>query len=333
MMKHHRGPRRVRLDIVGPFAYDRAINTNHGRVDTMALDFEKVAAGFGVSEGPVWDGQALLFSAIPSSRIMRFDPKTGACSVYKTDTNQANGLRLDAEGRIYACERRGRRVTRYERDGARTVLADRFEGRRLCSPNDIAIDALGRVWFSDPRYEPPSPIFGEPLGPKELDHQSVFRLDPAAGGGYTLKRMTFDTTKPNGLLISADDKVLYVAQSDYAEDALRQLRAYPVKRDGTLGQQVVLHDFGPHRGIDGMTLDSAGNIVATAGSFKSGPGPMIYVFAPDGTVLEAHPFPDEEPTNCTFGGDDLQTLYVTTIGGSLCRARCQRSGIVVAGIR
>jgi gluconolactonase len=298
----------------------------------MPLQFEKVAGGFGVTEGALWDGQALLFTDIPAARIMRFDPKTNACTVYKSDTHQANGLRMDAQGRIYACEGGGRRITRYETDGSVTVLADRFEGKRFCGPNDLAIDAQGRIWFTDPHYDG-APVYGDSFGSLELDHQSVYRLDPSTAGAYAITRVTFDTTKPNGVLVSPDETTLYVAQSAYGEGSVRQLRAYPIGRDGTLGKHTVLHDFGAHRGIDGMKLDSEGNIVATAGAQRGGPGPMIYVFAPDGTVLEATPFPEDRPTNCTFGGDDMRTLYVTNFTGSLHRAHTQRKGLVANGIR
>jgi len=298
----------------------------------MSLRFEKIAGGLTVTEGPVWDGRALLFADIGNCRIMRYDPKAQALTVFKSDTRHANGMRLDAEGRLYVCEGSGRAIARYEKDGSRTVLADRFEGKRLNSPNDIAIDSKGRIWFSDPRYGA-APVYGDNPGPLELDHESVLRLDPAAGGGYTIRRMTFDTTKPNGLLLSPDEKTLYVAQSDGAADAVRQLRAYPIKRDGTLGAFTVLHDFGAYRGIDGMKLDREGNIVAAAGALGGGPGPMVYVFAPDGKVLEMNPFPEEKPTNCAFGDDDLQTLYVTNLTGSLYRARTERKGLVAAGIR
>jgi gluconolactonase len=298
----------------------------------MPLQFEKVAGGFGVTEGPVWDGTGLLFTDIPAARIMRFDPKTGACTVYKSDTHQANGLRMEAQGRIYACEGGGRRITRYEKDGSVAVLADRFEGKRFCGPNDLAIDSKGRIWFTDPHYDS-APVYGDAFGSLELDHQSVYRLDPAAGGAYAITRVTFDTTKPNGILVSPDETTLYVAQSAYGEGTVRQLRAYPIKPDGTLGTPRVLHDFGAWRGIDGMKLDSEGNIVATAGALRGGPGPMIYVFAPDGAVLEANPFPEDRPTNCAFGDDDMQTLYVTNFTGSLHRARTQRKGLAADDVR
>lgn len=162
----------------------------------------------------------------------------------------------------------------------------------------------------------------------ELDHESVFRLDPQDDGTWSIRRMTYTTTKPNGLLISPDQQTLYVAQSDRGGDTLRQLRAYPILDDDTLGPFGILHDFGPHRGIDGMCLDTDGNIVATAGFEQSGPGPMIYVFAPSGRVIETHPVPEDRPTNCTFGDSDLRTLYVTA-GGSLYRARTERQGLLL----
>jgi gluconolactonase len=302
----------------------------------LSWDFERVAGPFTLTEGPVWDGEALLFSDINASRIMRYDPGAGRCDVYRTDTHSANGLRMDAEGRVYACEGGGRRITRYDRDGTVAVLADRFEGKRLNSPNDIAIDSQGRVWFTDPRYEGAA-TYDDGIGALELGHESVFRLDPAASGcgAYAIHRMTFDTTKPNGLLLSLDEKALYVAQSHYGEGNKRELRAYPIREGDPqgLGPYEVLHNFYPHRGIDGMTLDAEGNIVATAGWRQSGPGPMIYVFAPNGRVLETHPVPEDRPTNCTFGDKDLQTLYVTTIEGWLLRARTERRGVVIGGIR
>src|SRR5690606_28151575 len=153
----------------------------------------------------------------------------------------------------------------------------------------------------------------------ELDHESVYRLDPQPDGSWRTIRMTYDTTAPNGLLVTPDMATLYVAQSKYGEGEKRELRAYPILPDGSLGAYEVLHNFYPHRGIDGMCFDEDGNIVATAGWELSGPGGMIYVFAPNGRVLETHPVPVDRPTNCTFGGADLRTLYVTSIDGQLLR--------------
>jgi len=138
--------------------------------------------------------------------------------------------------------------------------------------------------------------------------------------------MTFDTTAPNGLLLAPDETVLYVAESKYGKGEKRELRAYPILADGTLEAPAVLHNFYPHRGIDGMCLDSKGNIVATAGWELGGPGGMIYVFAPNGRVLATHPLPCKRPTNCTFGGEHLDELYVTSIDGDLLWAKTDRTG-------
>jgi gluconolactonase len=289
----------------------------------MNWNFEQVAGPFSFTEGPAWDGQGLLFTDIPNNRIMRYDPRSSQCTQYRTNTNEANGLMFDREGRLYACEGGpgGRRLVRYERDGSTTVIVDQYQGKRLNSPNDLAFDPQGRLWFTDPRY-------GDKVDDLELDHQSVYRADPQKDGTWTLQRLTFDTTKPNGLLVAPDLKQLYVAQSEYGENKKKELRAYPINSDATLGQHQVLHNFYPHRGIDGMCLDEEGNIIATAGWRQSGPGPMIYVFAPSGRVLETHPLPVDRPTNCTFGDQDLQTLYVTA-SGCLFRAHTGRRGYLI----
>ena len=287
----------------------------------MSWDFELVAGPFSFTEGPAWDGETVLFTDIPNSRIMHYDPSSGECTEFRTGTNEANGLMFDKEEQLYACEGDGRRMVRYNSDGTTTVIADRFEGKCLNSPNDLAFDAQGRLWFTDPRY-------GDKIDNLEIDHQSVFRLDPQPGGTWQIHRATYDTTKPNGLLISPDQRWLYVAQSEYGADKKRELRAYPINTDGTVGEYEVLHNFHPHRGIDGMCLDTEGNIVATAGWQQSGPGPMIYVFAPNGRVLETHPVPTDLPTNCTFGDADLRTLYVTA-GGCLYRAHTRRTGSLI----
>jgi gluconolactonase len=289
----------------------------------MSWEFELVAGPFSFTEGPAWDGEAVLFTHCPEHRIMRYHPASGECSVFHTDTNEANGLMFDKDGRLYACEGDSQgdthRMVRYNKDGTTTVIADNFEGKKLNSPNDLAFDKKGRLWFTDPRY-------GDKVDNLELDHQSVYRADPLPDDTWNLTRVTYDTTKPNGLLISPDQKVLYVAQSEYK--LKMELRAYPINADGSLGEYSLLHNFSPHRGIDGMCLDTEGNIIATAGFEESGPGPMIYVFAPNGRVLETHPVPRDNPTNCTFGDADLKTLYVTA-DGCLFRTPTDRRGYLI----
>lgn len=284
----------------------------------------------GISEGPIWDGSVLRFTHIQQSRIMEYNPASDVLGVWKENTNCSNGLAYDKDGCVLACEggatADARRVVRHRKDGSVEVLADSFEGKRFNIPNDIVTDSQGRIWFTDPFYEGASGPWSADRSQQDLDHESVYRLDPLSGGGYTATRVTFDTTRPNGLLFSLDEKTLYVAQSGRRADEFRQLRAYTVGRDGSLGEMRVLHDFGEHRGIDGMRLDSEGNIVATAGWEMGGPGPSIYVFAPDGNVLERHPVPAKRPTNCCFAGADLSTLYVTSTEGHLLRAQTNRRG-------
>ena len=293
----------------------------------MSWEFELIDGPYGGTiEGPAWDGSGLLFTNIPTSRIMRYDPETGSSSVFRSETNCANGLMLDPQGFLYGCEGGARRVVRYEPDGGTTVLADRFEGTRLNIPNDLAIDLEGRVWFTDPYYEGSGGPWSQDRANKDLDHDSVYRLDPQPDASWSMDRVTFDTTRPNGLLFSLDHKTLYVAQSGRRPEEFRQLRGYPVNDDGSLGRYQMLHDFGADRGIDGMCLDTEGNIVATAGWTEGGPGPMIYVFSPSGQVQEMHPVSCNRPTNCSFGDADLKTLYVTSTEGHLFRAYTERQG-------
>jgi len=280
----------------------------------MAWEWDLLAGPATITEGPAWDGATLFYTAIRENEIRRYDPATGRVATLFRETGAANGLAFGPDGALYACEGGGRAVVRYGAGGAKETLVDRFEGRRLNSPNDLVLDRAGAVWFTDPRY-------GDDHADRELDHDSVYRIAPPASGSgpWPIQRLTFDTTRPNGLLLSPDERTLYVAQSDYDPGSVRQLRAYPVGADGALGPSRVLHDFGEARGIDGMCWDADGQIVATCGWFQSGPGPRIALFAPDGAVLEEHPLPAGQPTNCAFGGPDLADLYVTTLEGHLFR--------------
>lgn len=293
----------------------------------MPWQFELIVEPYGsISEGPAWDGSGLLFTQCHRDSVVRWDPETKSCTVVRENTKNANGLMFDKDGKLYACQTGGRDIVRYEPDGGVTVIADSYEGKKLNLVNDLAIDLQGRIWFSDPWYEGSAADWSKDRSLMELDHESVYRLDPRADGSWSITRVTFDTTRPNGLLSSLDHKTLYVAQSGKLPDEKRELRAYPVLDDGSLGKPDVLHDFGDWRGIDGMVLSTDGNILATAGTDEGGPGPMIYVFSPAGEVLATHPVPCHKPTNCTFGDADLKTLYVTGIPGHVFRARTEHTG-------
>jgi gluconolactonase len=293
----------------------------------MSWKFELLVDKCGaIAEGPAWDGSGLLFTLIQKCEISRWDPASKKCTTFRENTDHAIGLILDPDGKLYATSGGGRAIVRFEPDGSVTTIVDRFEGQRLNIPNDLAIDLKGRIWFTDPWYEGSAGEQSNTRDLMEIGHESVYRVDPQPDGTWTIHRVTFDTTRPNGILFSLDHKTLYVAQSGKLADEKKELRAYPVNDDGSLGEFKKLHDFEPHRGIDGMVLDTEGCIIATAGSTDSGPGPMIYVFAPEGDVLEQHPVPCYKPTNCSFGDADLKTLYVTAIDGELFSTRTERQG-------
>ncbi|MCH7971647.1 MAG: SMP-30/gluconolactonase/LRE family protein [Chloroflexi bacterium] len=277
----------------------------------MSWNFENAAPVIGsITEGNAWDGERMLYSNIAMDRIMIYGPRSGLVEVWRENTEGTNGLNFDGDGRLFGCSGNGRKIVRFDPIGDMVTIIDRLEGRRLNGPNDLAIMPSGSIYFSD-RVGDVNPDVG-------IGFSAIISAEPQDDGTYLAVRRTFDTTMPNGLLFSGDYKTLYVAQSDYRASEKRELRAYPVNDDGSLGEYVVLHDFGPHRGIDGMTLSSEGNIVACTGWEISGPGGMITVFDPEGRIIETHPTPAQRPTNCTFAGEDL---YISSIEGHLLVAR------------
>ena len=280
-----------------------------------------------ITEGPVWTGAEILFTHIRKNRILRYDIKTNAITEWRTGTNRTNGLCFDAQGRLFGCCSGGRSIVRFDPDGKNVVVADRLDGKKLSTPNDLAIDRKGRIWFTNPVNDGN----WDKTEVEELDHRSVLRADPQSDGSYQVTRVTFDTTQPNGILVSQDNRTLYVAESSFTRGVPRQLRAYLIREDGSLGAYDALFTWGDdargvHRGIDGMCLDAEGNIVATAGWDISGAGPMLYVFSPTGRVLETHPIPASRPTNVCFGGPDLTTVFITTGHGHFFKAQTHRVG-------
>ena len=277
----------------------------------MSWKFEPAAPVIGtITEGNCWTGQHMLYSNIAMDRIMRLDVKTGLVDVFASDTEGTNGLNFDANGVLYGCAGTGRKIVRFDEHGNHYAIVDRVDGRRFNGPNDLAITPSGTIYFSD-RVADVGPDVG-------IDYSAIISATPLQDDTWDCTRRTFDTTQPNGLLFSTDYKTLYVAQSDYRANESRDLRAYNVNDDGSLGDCEILHDFGPHRGIDGMTLSSDGLIVACTGFEVSGPGGNITVFDPQGRIIEQHPTPAERPTNCTFVGEDL---YVSSIQGHCLVAR------------
>ena len=278
----------------------------------MTWNFEDAAPVIGtITEGNCWTGTHMLYSNVALDRIMRLDVETGLVDVFATDTQATNGLNFSADGRLFGCSGGGRSIIEFDVEtGEMSTVVSELGGRRFNSPNDLAITPGGAIYFSD-RVGDVNPDVGIP-------YSAIISAEPRNDGTWQVDRRTFDTSMPNGLLFSSDYKTLYVAQSDYSAQSTRDLRAYPVNDDGSLGESSVLHDFGPHRGIDGMTLSSDGLIVACTGWEVSGPGGNVTVFEPDGRIVEQHPTPAGRPTNCTFVGEDL---YVSSIEGHCLVAR------------
>jgi gluconolactonase len=266
--------------------------------------WEKLWGDGEFTEGPAYGPDACVYFSDIGNRIMKYDPATGKTAEYRNPSGRANGLDFDKEGRLLAAEGANtggsRRITRTDKDGKVTVLADKWNGKKFNSPNDLTPDARGRVYFTDPRY-----VGDEP---REIDIEAVYRIDP---DGKVTQLIT-DVEKPNGIIVSPDMKTLYVADSN--PKGKQQLVAFPLKDDGSVGAKKVLHDFGKERGIDGMSVDAKGNIWGMAGSGDKG---GLYVFSPEGKQLAFVPT-TETPTNCCFGGKDRKMLYVTA-GKSLYR--------------
>ena len=277
---------------------------------TMELEIERVAGPYsGEADGPVWDGEALLFSLVTESRILRYHPEAGHTAEYRKYTNNTRGLALDKEGRLFGCQGSGRRVARFNGDGTLSMLADRFDGRLHNQPYDLAIDRTGRIWFTDP--EPPLRTMEPPV-----DHASVLRLDHVGGGAWAIKRMTLDTMFPMAIAFSTDERSLYVTDNPRGGQKRSELRAYPVQSDDTLGQCSVLYSWdGPV--VRGLCVTSSGNIVACLDGGKDGESAAVLVLSDTGTLLEQFSFSPSKPTNCAFGGPELRTLYITSADGCL----------------
>ncbi len=290
----------------------------------MTWQFELIAGPYeGATGGVVWDGQYVVFSAIDEGRLLRFDPKTGGTKDLRRYINRVNGLARGPGGELYGAQEGGRRLIEFTPDGRISAIDALLDGKYHNQPSDLIVDSKHRIWFTDPHHTVMP--FGPAIFPL-LDHASVLRLERNDRHAWTAKRMTYDTTEPRALLLSADERTLYVADGGLSGDLARELRAYPIREDGSLEPYVLLHVFGsdhrgPHRGIEGLCLDAEGNIIACGGWQRSGPGPLIYVFAADGRILETHRLPADLPNRCSFGGYDLDWLYVTTNGGHLYRAK------------
>lgn len=256
---------------------------------------QKLAGDMKFTEGPVWlpGKKVLVFSDIPNSKLMQWSEE-GGLSVFR-DSEQANGNILDLEGRLISCQHAARNVVRTEADGRITVLADKYQGKRFNSPNDVAVRSDGTLWFTDPPWGL--------SGKHEIPGHWVFRLDPAGGQVHVVIK---DLAMPNGIVFSPDERRLYVADTGghprHPDPAFHKLpggiHCYDVDADGRLGKKRFVI---PH-GSDGMAVDVKGNLYTTHGS--------VQVYTADGKLIQRIEVP-EGPANVCFGGEDYQTLFIT----------------------
>lgn len=252
---------------------------------------EKVATGFQFTEGPVWWGEerALYFSDIPANRIFKLTPN-GRLTIVRHPSGNSNGLTRDREGRLIACEHGNRRVSRTEKEGTITVMADLFRGKKLNSPNDVVVKSDGCIYFTDPPY-------GIKPDQQEQPIQGVYRLSPDA---RDLSVVADNFEKPNGLAFSPDEKRLYINDS-----SRRHIRIFDVAGDGSLLNDRIFHDMDVKEpgSPDGMKVDLSGRL------YCAGPG-GVWVFDAEGRHLGTVRTP-EKPSNCAWGDEDWRSLYIT----------------------
>jgi len=255
--------------------------------DFSGYEIVPVGEGYKFTEGPAWSREGyLLFSDVPNSRIWKYTPGGGAPEVFREASNRANGNAFDAQGRLYTCEVGARRVTRTGKEGRITVLIDNWQGKRLNATNDIVVRRDGHVYFTDP-------AFGSREDTRELEFYGVYHVTPTGETEIAAK----PEGRPNGIGLSPDGRILYVANTDE-----RRLYAYDLDGNGKAsGERVLIENIdGPP---DGIAVDEKGNIYITAN--------QLPVYSPRGELLHTFRF-SERPRNCAFGGPDMTTLFVTS---------------------
>jgi gluconolactonase len=252
-------------------------------------------------EGPAWfsPGRFLVFSDIPNNRMMRFDETSGHTSVFRAPSDNSNGNTVDNQGRLVTCEHLTRRVTRTDFDGSVEVIADRIDGKRLNSPNDVVVKSDGTIWFTDPTYGILTDYEGE-YGEEEIGGCHVYRHDPLTG----TKPVASDFVKPNGLAFSPDESILYVSDTGVSHQSggPRHIRRLAVSDTGELDNLGVFAEC--TAGVfDGFRVDRKGRVWASAAD-------GVHVYDPDGTLIGKIRIP-EVVSNLTFGGARRNRLFIT----------------------
>ena len=301
--------------------------------DAITTGPPRLVAEAGAREGPSWNPLTGVLYFVSGNNVNRLNA-AGKVEPFRTDAPGANGSLVDPQGRVLACEATSRRITRTEKDGTLTILADNYEGKKLNSPNDLSLDSKGRIYFTDPRYGSTANMeIKDDLGQVI---EGVYRIDAP---GKITRIITREVERPNGILVSPDDRYLYIADNyNNRLGGARKLWRFDLKPDGTIdpATRKLIFDWKSGRGPDGFKMDTEGRFYVAAGrnkpsqfetadEFKGG----IYILSPEGRLLEFVPSEKDETTNCAFGGADLKTLFVT-VGDQLWSLPVKTRGLISA---
>lgn len=263
---------------------------------------DKLYTGCRWAEGPAWfaAGRYLVWSDIPNDRMLRWDETDGSVSVFRQPSMNSNGHTVDLQGRLVSCEHLSRCVSRTEFDGKRTVLAERYDGRRLNSPNDVVVKSDGSIWFTDPSYGIDSDYEGDAAS-SEIGSNNVYRIDPQDG---RVTRVASDFIQPNGLAFSPDESLLYIADTGltHQADGPHHVRRFKVSADGGSISGGEVFATCPVGLYDGFRVDVHGNLWLSAGD-------GVHCIASDGSLLGKIRIP-ETVANVCFGGRKLNRLFI-----------------------
>jgi gluconolactonase len=311
-----------------PLALTSSFEVVDPRFHKLALPYvqvEKLYTGCRWAEGPAWfaAGRYLVWSDIPNDRMLRWDETDGSVSVFRQPAMNSNGNTVDLQGRLISCEHRSRAVSRTEFDGTRTVLADRYDGKRLNSPNDVVARSDGSIWFTDPSYGIDSDYEGD-AAPREIGANNVYRIDPANG---RVIRVASDFAQPNGLAFSPDESLLYIADTGltHRAHAPHHVRRFTVSANGSALSGGEVFATCPVGLFDGFRVDVHGNLWLSAGD-------GVHCHASDGSLLGKILIP-ESVANVCFGGPKLNRLFIcatTSLYSVFLNTRAAPRGLGVA---
>jgi gluconolactonase len=271
------------------------------RLFSPTAHLHRLYTGCRWAEGPAYfpAGRYLVWSDIPNNRMMRYDECNGEVSVFRSPAGNSNGNTVDRQGRLVTCEHSGRRVSRTEYDGRITCIADRYEGKRLNSPNDVIVKSDGSIWFTDPTYGIDSDYEGE-RAESEIGASYVYRVDAKTG---EIRVVADDFVKPNGLAFSPDEKKLYIADTGrtHGKDLPAHIRVFDVREDGSLGKSKVFAESTAGL-FDGFRIDQTGRLWSSSAE-------GVHCLDPDGTLIGKVRVP-EVVSNVCFGGHKRHQLFI-----------------------